>query len=768
MTTFCQTLFTMTAAASIAALAVMILRLLLKKAPRWLTCALWLVVFLRMVCPVSLDLPVSLMPASITSGAAAERVIPTTITPTVPETTPAQSAPAAAEEAEPAAAAPAANPEPASPGLDRNDFLFAVWVMGAAGMVLWGAVSYLRLRRRISEAVRLEGNLYETDRIDTPFVCGFFRPRIYLPVGLDPTDRKYVVLHEQAHIRRKDHLTKPLAYLALCVHWFNPVLWLAFRLFCRDVEGACDQAVIRNFDRTDTAGYAAALLHLGRRRTLPQAVPLAFGEENAKRRVKGVLTYKKPAFWVLLAAVILCVTASVLLLSGHQAGTRLDGHKIASAQVVEVLSIDGQTKSTTVDLPKDLTEQLLRIVENSGHDAFTEHTSVTTLPDRTVILTGADGETVYYLICTTGEPFRLPTLIRSVQQDGETTWESANLNLLFEMEDVLRANSLAGSQTQTYLNWEDQLEQYLFLSRADDLYALRTTLQDLTGCKAIFQALNPEAVLGPYTLEVQGDSIALRLEQTFSAESLEWDFAYYAAHLILPLIDGANALILNLPDGSGFTYERNMDSRITDPTLTNYQSLYYECHEAMTCYAPGRPSGSAYSIETVLYADPDAPLSNLPLSASDLTDYPQRRFILRADVFAIRPVGDPYAAPLYDEVLFEHPVYQAMDRNGQLTSYALENPNLGDIHYAVPGVGYAQSGISEPASFVFTTPEGEIIDLTPVDQEYYSLAILDQDGTDTGFRFCSILGGETYLAFYSQDEGQPLLRYLFQITPDPG
>ena len=266
MTTFCQTLFTMTAAASVAALAVMILRLLLKKAPRWITCALWLVVFLRMVCPVNLDLPVSLMPASITSGAAAERVIPTTITPTVPETTPAQSAPAAAEEAEPAAAAPAANPEPASPGLDRNDFLFAVWVMGAAGMALWGAVSYLRLRRRISEAVRLEGNLYETDRIDTPFVCGFFRPRIYLPVGLDPTDRKYVVLHEQAHIRRKDHLTKPLAYLALCLHWFNPVLWLAFRLFCRDVETACDQAVIRNFDRTDTAGYAAALLHLGRRR----------------------------------------------------------------------------------------------------------------------------------------------------------------------------------------------------------------------------------------------------------------------------------------------------------------------------------------------------------------------------------------------------------------------------------------------------------------------------------------------------------------------
>ena len=167
MTPFIQTLFTMTAAATVAAVVVMILRLPLKKAPRWITCALWLVVFLRMVCPVSLDLPVSLMPAQVTSGAAAERVI--------------LSAPAAVEPAPTAQPAenftPTVSTDPA-PGLDRNDVLFAIWAAGAAGMGLWAVASYSRLRRRVADGVLVSENVYETDRVDSPFVCGFLKPRI--------------------------------------------------------------------------------------------------------------------------------------------------------------------------------------------------------------------------------------------------------------------------------------------------------------------------------------------------------------------------------------------------------------------------------------------------------------------------------------------------------------------------------------------------------------------------------------------------------------
>ncbi|MFR6379282.1 MAG: M56 family metallopeptidase [Evtepia sp.] len=168
-----------------------------------------------------------------------------------------------------------------------------LWAAGGIACLAWGAVSYLRLRLRIADAILVEENIYETDQIDSPFVCGFFRPRIYLPVGLAGTgSARHVLLHEQAHIRRRDYLTKPLAYVALCFHWFNPVLWLAYHLFGRDIETATDQAVIRSFGRTDTAGYAAALLHLGHK-LLPQAVPLAFGEENPKHRIRSVLSYKK-------------------------------------------------------------------------------------------------------------------------------------------------------------------------------------------------------------------------------------------------------------------------------------------------------------------------------------------------------------------------------------------------------------------------------------------------------------------------------------------
>ena len=561
MTTFCQTLFTMTAAATAAALAVMILRLLLKKVPRWITCALWLVVFLRMVCPVSLDLPVSLMPASITSGAAAERVIPTTITPTVPETTPAQSAPAAAEEAEPAAAAPAANPEPASPGLDRNDFLFAVWVMGVAGMVLWGAVSYLRLRRRIAEAVRLEGNLYETDQIDTPFVCGFFRPRIYLPVGLDPTDRKYVVLHEQAHIRRKDHLTKPLAYLALCLHWFNPVLWLAFRLFCRDVEGACDQAVIRDFDREKTAGYAAALLHLGRRRTLPQAVPLAFGEENAKRRVKGVLTYKKPAFWVLLAAVILCVAAGVLLLANQAPETRFEGVEISDIRFNTVPFCWSESDPTNygwlcdVTVPEDLQRELISLLNQYPHEDYTATTLLIYRPEnegRTTALIA--GLTTELSLNTSDQSTRY--LLRK-QEDGSMFLE----RIRPDGDEAVYLPDLA--ETPEYQSWEASLEACLITDAWDRICALSAgSAQDTEALTAILDALyiQDQSLAGPCALEVSSGTLTIRPEWDTAPETIRLqreNYLDWASRLICQLAADVDAVTWIYPNGVTWTVPDN-------------------------------------------------------------------------------------------------------------------------------------------------------------------------------------------------------------------
>ena len=558
MTTFCQTLFTMTAAATVSALAVMVLRLLLKKAPRWLTCALWLVVFLRMVCPVSLDLPVSLMPTSVTSGAAAERVIPSTITSTVPETTPTQSAPAAAEEPEPAVStAPTATPEPTSSGLDRNDFLFAVWAMGAAGMALWGAVSYLRLRRRISEAVRLEGNLYETDQIDTPFVCGFFRPRIYLPVNLDPTDREYVILHEQAHIRRLDHLTKPLAYLALCVHWFNPVLHLAFRLFCRDVESACDQAVIRNFSRTDTAGYAAALLHLGRKNSLPQSVPLAFGEENAKRRVKGVLTYKKPAFWVILAAVILCVAAGVLLLANQDTEPRFEGVEISDIRFNTVpfcWSADDPTNYgwlCDVTVPEDLQRELISLLNQHPHEDYTSTALLIHRPENEARTPALIAGLTTELSLTT--PDQSTRYILRKQEDGSIFLE----RIRPDGDEAVYLPDLA--ETPAYQAWEASLEAYLITDAWDRLCALAAgSGQDTEALTAILDALylQDQSLAGPCALEVSSGTLTIRPEWDTDPETIQLqrdNYLDWASRLICQLAAGVDAVTWVYPNGVTWT-----------------------------------------------------------------------------------------------------------------------------------------------------------------------------------------------------------------------
>lgn len=255
MDTFLSTLLTMSVTAALVAGIVMLLRLVLRPLPRWITCALWGVVFLRMICPVGLSLPVSLVPQAITSGAYVQHLLPAEPGP-AQETVPVQDTPAPAEHTlsagdgtPPAPAAPSgySTARPCSPGCGPP---------GGRGRPALGR-SLLRQTPLAGGGGRaVEKGVYESDRVSTPFVCGLLRPRIYLPASLPAEDRHYVLLHERAHLHRRDHWTKPLAYLALCLHWFNPLLWLAYRLFCRDVEAACDQAVIRPLGREDTARYA--------------------------------------------------------------------------------------------------------------------------------------------------------------------------------------------------------------------------------------------------------------------------------------------------------------------------------------------------------------------------------------------------------------------------------------------------------------------------------------------------------------------------------
>ncbi len=310
----------MSITAAYAALAVMLIRLALKKAPKAVSFALWLVVLFRLVCPVSFSSAFSLLrlgsvePAA-RMGSSLTYIQSPAATHHVP---PAVSNAAAAPTSAATGIAPAA-PASAAPAADPIQTLLliaaAVWAAGVLLMLATSVVSHIRLKRSISDATLLFGNVYETDAIRSPFVLGVIRPRIYLPACMDKADMDNVLLHERMHIKRKDNVIKPIAYAALCLHWFNLLVWIAFRLMCCDMEMSCDERVLRGMDEREKAGYGEALLKLSTSRRLLAGSPLAFGESPVNSRIKNVLKFKKPALWIAAIAVVAAVAAGVCLIA---------------------------------------------------------------------------------------------------------------------------------------------------------------------------------------------------------------------------------------------------------------------------------------------------------------------------------------------------------------------------------------------------------------------------------------------------------------------
>lgn len=294
--------------AAVLILAVLVIRLVFKRAPKWLLCALWALAAVRLVCPVSIESVLSLVPS-------AEPVQPEIITSAHPAIT--SGIPAVDAIVNPPLAA-AFTPSPAQSANPLQIWTFiaaCIWLLGIAVLLLYAAISALRLRLRVRTAVRLEGNFYQSEFVQSPFILGVIFPRIYLPYGLPEDAQAMVLAHERAHLRRGDQLWKPLGYLILTAYWFNPVCWLAYVLFCRDIEAACDEKVVRELGEGCKAAYSRALLACSVPRKLITACPLAFGETGVKTRIKSVLNYKKPAFWVILAALLASVAVAVCFLT---------------------------------------------------------------------------------------------------------------------------------------------------------------------------------------------------------------------------------------------------------------------------------------------------------------------------------------------------------------------------------------------------------------------------------------------------------------------
>ena len=295
-------------AASWIVIAVLILRFCLKKAPKWVNVLLWGIVAVRLIFPFSIESALSLIPS-------AETVSPSIMMETAPSVQ--TGVPALNQVINPVidhslSPAPGASANPLQIWIP---VMAAVWLAGAAALLLYSAISYWRLRRRVREAVILRDNIYQSENAGSPFVLGIIQPKIFLPYSVDSGALAYVIAHEQAHIRRGDHWWKPLAFLLLTVHWFNPLLWLGYILLCRDIELACDEKVIREMGSEQRADYTQALVSCSVSRRSIAACPLAFGEVGVKTRVKSVMNYKKPAFWIILASALICAAAAVCFLT---------------------------------------------------------------------------------------------------------------------------------------------------------------------------------------------------------------------------------------------------------------------------------------------------------------------------------------------------------------------------------------------------------------------------------------------------------------------
>ena len=289
-------------------LAVLLLRLLLKKAPKWISVMLWGIVAVRLLCPFSVESALSLVPSTET--------IPVQIMEDKSQEEFYDSATLTIID-NPVLKKPVEMPAGTSElGLRLEFALWSfVWAFGMAVMLIHAAVSYIGLRKKVDTAVIVRDNIFRSENVASPFVLGIVRPKIYLPFKMDGQDAEHVIAHETAHVSRRDHWWKPLGFLLLTVHWFNPLMWLAYVLLCRDIELACDEKVIKKLADEQRADYSQALLTCSVDRRTIAACPLAFGEVGVKERVKSVLNYKKPAFWLVAAAVIVCTAAAVCFLT---------------------------------------------------------------------------------------------------------------------------------------------------------------------------------------------------------------------------------------------------------------------------------------------------------------------------------------------------------------------------------------------------------------------------------------------------------------------
>lgn len=380
-------LFNMSIAASFMILAVVLLRALFKKAPKALRPVLWALVGIRLICPFSLESALSLIPSAQT--------IPDSVL-----SEPSFSVQTGFEGVDTRVNAELASryyegvTVPANTGLHITSLLTVIWVIGIFALAIYAAVSFIKLRRQTAESIKYAENIYLCDRIPSPFILGIVKPRIFLPSSINEADIPYVLAHEKAHLKRRDHLWKPIGFVLLSIYWFNPLIWIAYILLCRDIELACDEKVIKSMGTECKKPYADALINCSVSQRRISACPVAFGETDVKSRIQSVLKYKKPAFWVILVAVLTCVAVAVCFLTVPK-GIRL----------IELGAVNSEPQSVTVVMEGEAYEiprRSIPFVRNFFNQVSVGRTPITHRRDgerdktNTVIFHFDSGDICYY------------------------------------------------------------------------------------------------------------------------------------------------------------------------------------------------------------------------------------------------------------------------------------------------------------------------------------------------------------------------------------
>ena len=451
-------------------LAVLVLRVVLKKAPKWVMPLLWGVVALRLVCLFSIESALSLIPSAetIPSEIVTETREPVLYEQATLDIVTNPTLPSAAEV-----------PVGVSRQQAQVDFnIYSVlWLAGMAALLVHALVSAGKLKRKLATAILLRDNIYESEFVDSPFVFGVVKPNIYLPMHMDEGTAAYVIAHECAHLARRDHWWKVLGYLVLALHWFNPLVWVAYILFCRDIELACDEKVVKGLDGAARADYSQALLSCAAPKRAVAACPLAFGEGNIKTRVKSALHYKKPAFWVAAAAVLAVVIMAVCFLTNPRSerGSLVWAQKLNAADVASIelyVPAEGEARQ----YKKLDTEEMAQAVEliNSSRGTYIEkpETVYAGLPVW-FLLTMADG-TVHAVGSVVGHYLIIDGDTFDADVENQAEWENYVLKgdsaSPIDMADRL-SYALYGMTTGVYTLGEAVFEDSVWETSYEETFA---------------------------------------------------------------------------------------------------------------------------------------------------------------------------------------------------------------------------------------------------------------------------------------------------------